>query len=71
MQHLVSYGIAGNTVCNVVGMTSDRSAEGREYSGPWVTECSGDEIRACFAGWEPELQEILKVRRLTVSETSQ
>ena len=61
MQHIVSYGIAGGTLCNIVGLVSDRSAEGKEYKGPWVEETTPEELLQCFAGWEPDVQDLLKV----------
>ena len=40
---------------------SDRNAEGKEYKGPWVEETTPEELLQCFAGWEPDVQDLLKV----------
>ena len=42
-------------------MLTDRESEGKEYDGPWVTECSGKELVDLFEDWEPEVQVLLKV----------
>lgn len=67
----MSYGIAGGDICNVVAMITDRSAEGREYDGPWVTECSEQELRDSYKGWEPEVDVLLQVSRFFLQTGSQ
>lgn len=47
---------------NVVALTSQPDKEGMLYTDPWVIDCSQEEVLACYAGWEPEVQELLKVR---------
>ena len=61
-QHIVSYGIAAGSTCNVVAMITKREEEGKEYPGPWVEESDASEVRKVFAGWEPEVDALLKVR---------
>ncbi len=58
---MVSYGIAGGALANVVAMVSKPEAEGTEYDGPSVSHCSGQEVRDQYEGWEPEVIDLLKV----------
>lgn len=59
----MSYGIGkGASIVNVVATFSDFSKEGTPFEGPWVTDCSPDDVRKEFNGWEPEADELLQVR---------
>lgn len=62
-QHVVSYSISRGSIVNVVAMASQPDLYKSAYTGPWVTDCSREEVLDCFAGWEPEVEEMLKVRR--------
>lgn len=57
----MSYGIANGKLANVVGMYSVPVDDDAKYDGPWVSEVARDEPVGCFTGWEPEVQELLKV----------
>ncbi|THH30135.1 hypothetical protein EUX98_g4064 [Antrodiella citrinella] len=60
-KHLVSYGIGkGGSIVNVVATFSNPSKEGTPFEGPWVTDCSPDDVRKEFNGWEPEAEELLQ-----------
>ncbi|EED84531.1 predicted protein, partial [Postia placenta Mad-698-R] len=50
-QHVVSYSISRGSVVNVVALVS--------YEGPWVTDCSAQELHECYAGWEPEVVDLI------------
>lgn len=63
LQHVVSYSISRGSVVNVVAMASQPDLYKSTYTGPWVTDCSREEVLECFAGWEPEVEEMLKVGR--------
>ena len=39
--------------------------EGKLYDGPWTAPMSKEDIVKHFKGWESDVQEILKVSRLT------
>lgn len=41
---------------------SNPADEGKPFLGPWVTDCSPDDVRDSFRDWEPEVQELLGVR---------
>ncbi|KAJ3536095.1 hypothetical protein NM688_g6883 [Phlebia brevispora] len=60
-KHLVAYPIAGGTLCNLVGIVWDTSTEGKQYDGPWFTECGADELVNAFDGWEPQVRDLLKL----------
>ncbi|KAI0332310.1 FAD/NAD-P-binding domain-containing protein [Cubamyces sp. BRFM 1775] len=59
-KHVVSYSISRGSIVNVVAMASQPRLYGTIYPGPWVTECSADELLECYSGWEPEVTEMLK-----------
>ena len=42
-------------------MVSEPHLYGTELTGQWVTDCSPSEVQECFGGWEPEVEEMLKV----------
>ncbi|KAI0630150.1 FAD/NAD-P-binding domain-containing protein [Trametes polyzona] len=60
VQHVVSYSISRGSIVNVVAMASQPHLYGTPYEGPWVTDCTREEVQKCFSGWEPEVEEILK-----------
>jgi len=59
-KHVVSYSISRGSIVNVVALTSEPDKEGAPYSEPWVTDCTADELLDCYAGWEPEVIDLLK-----------
>ncbi|KAL0956347.1 hypothetical protein HGRIS_002497 [Hohenbuehelia grisea] len=59
-KHVVSYSIAQGSIVNVVTFASKPKAEGSQWDGPWVAECPKAELLECYAGWEPEVEELLK-----------
>ena len=46
---------------NVITFASDLAMEGASYHAPWVVDVSKAELLACYAGWEPEVVELLDV----------
>ncbi|KAJ3551436.1 hypothetical protein NM688_g4701 [Phlebia brevispora] len=58
---VITYPIAGGSLCNFGALVTDVSAAGKEYGGPWVTESSAQELLDCYAGWEPKVQDLLKL----------
>lgn len=46
---------------NVVTFASQPENHGRTYEGEWVTECEQRELLDCYANWEPEVEQLLKV----------
>lgn len=61
LQHIVSYLISQGNILNVVACETQPLTDDRAYDGPWVTDCSQNEMLQCFFGWEPEAVELLKV----------
>ncbi|KZT29216.1 FAD/NAD-P-binding domain-containing protein [Neolentinus lepideus HHB14362 ss-1] len=59
-KHVVSYSISQGSIVNVVTFASELEKEGTPYEGPWVTECSQQELLDCFTNWEPDVEELLK-----------
>jgi len=64
IQHVVSYSISQGDIVNVVTFSSELEKHGQLYSGEWVTECEQKELLDCYRGWEPEVEQLLKVRYL-------
>ena len=65
-QHVVSYSISAGSIVNVVAMVSEPRLYGTEFKGAWVTDCSPSEVQVSYGGWEPEVQEMLKVSHATL-----
>ncbi len=62
LQHVVSYSISQGSIVNVITFRSEPEREGSTYpDSTWVTECSRQELLGCYAGWEPEVIEMLQV----------
>ncbi|KAI5123693.1 hypothetical protein M0805_001721 [Coniferiporia weirii] len=59
-KHVVSYSIAQGDIVNVVTFSSSLEKEYTPFEGPWVTECPKQELLDCYAGWEPEVIELLQ-----------
>ncbi|KAK0455026.1 FAD/NAD-P-binding domain-containing protein [Armillaria borealis] len=61
-KHVVSYSISQGSIVNVVTLRSEPEREGSTYpDSTWVTECSRQELLDCYAGWEPEVIEMLQL----------
>ncbi|KAK0504812.1 FAD/NAD-P-binding domain-containing protein [Armillaria luteobubalina] len=61
-KHIVSYSISQGSIVNVITFRSEPEKEGSTYPDTtWVTECSRQELLSCYAGWEPEVVEMLKL----------
>ncbi|KAJ3778671.1 FAD/NAD-P-binding domain-containing protein [Lentinula raphanica] len=59
-KHVVSYSISRGNVVNVVTFASKPESEGSLYSeDTWVTHCPQQELLDCYAGWEPEVEQLL------------
>jgi len=63
LKHIVTYPISRGELINLVAFVTTRGGYGTTYPGKWVREVSPEEMRKCYAGWEPEVQEILNVSR--------
>lgn len=62
-QHVITYPISHGKYINFVGFVTVPGAKGTTYPRKWVTDASRDEMAAHYAGWEPEVGEMLAVRR--------
>ena len=61
IQHLVTYPISQGRIINVgIGITLP-GTEGTIYEGSWTSPATKDDVVQGFTGWEPEVQEIIKV----------
>ncbi|KAJ3551438.1 hypothetical protein NM688_g4703 [Phlebia brevispora] len=58
---VITYPIAGGSLCNFAAVINDRFAEGKRHSGPWVTESSVTELLDLYAEWEPKVQELVEL----------
>ncbi|KAI0026777.1 hypothetical protein K488DRAFT_64556, partial [Vararia minispora EC-137] len=58
-QHIVTYPISRGELINLLAFVTTPGGYGTEYKGKWVRDASPDEIRASYAGWEPEVQALI------------
>ncbi|KAJ3999660.1 FAD/NAD-P-binding domain-containing protein [Lentinula boryana] len=59
-KHVVSYSISRGDVVNVVTFASEPEREGSSYNeDTWATHCPQKELLDCYAGWEPEVEQLL------------
>lgn len=59
-KHVVTYPISQGTLVNFVGFYTIPGAEGTTFTGKWVQDVPVEEVMACYAGFEPEVQALLK-----------
>ena len=55
------YPISSGKFINVGAFHANEELAGTPFPGPWVTHVSNQELLDAHAGWESELQAILKV----------
>lgn len=56
----MSYSIAQGDIVNVVALASQPEKHGYAFKGEWVVDCEQQELLDCYAGWEPEVVNLLK-----------
>ncbi|KAJ3501077.1 hypothetical protein NLJ89_g9502 [Agrocybe chaxingu] len=59
-KHVIIYAISGGKIINAVPFFIDPTKDGTQYEGPVVVEETTDDIPAVYAGWEDEVQIIIK-----------
>jgi len=60
-KHLISYSIGkGASTVNIALTSCNPNNEGKPFVGPWVTDCTSDDVRQVFRNFEPEVQELLQ-----------
>lgn len=52
---------------NVVTFASQPEKHGHVFKGEWVTNCDQKELLDCYAAWEPEVENLLKVNNSYLS----
>ncbi|KAF8160844.1 FAD/NAD-P-binding domain-containing protein, partial [Crassisporium funariophilum] len=62
-KHVVSYSISQGQIVNVVTFASEPGKQGESFDGEWVANCDQAELLSCYAGWEPEVEQLLKCIR--------
>jgi salicylate hydroxylase len=65
-QHIVMYPILQGRYINTIQFISDPSKEGTHLSGPMVVHLSEDDRASMYAGWEDDVQCVVKVRCLFI-----
>lgn len=51
---------------NVVAMASQPHLYGTTFAGQWVADCGPSEVQECYRGWEPEVEDMLKVNHVSL-----
>ncbi|KIP05117.1 hypothetical protein PHLGIDRAFT_168146 [Phlebiopsis gigantea 11061_1 CR5-6] len=59
-KHFFGYSIGRQKWVNVGGFVTTPGRRGDTWEEPWVSECSVQEVVESFAGWERDLQDIIK-----------
>lgn len=59
------YTIAHGSIVNVVAFDNDATHGIRPPEGPWVVNCTPEEVLSCYAGFEAEALDILRVSELS------
>ncbi|KAI0360165.1 FAD/NAD(P)-binding domain-containing protein [Trametes cingulata] len=62
-KHIITYQISGGAFLNFVAICRVPGGEGAPYKSKWVTEVPKEEVLSQFAGWEPEVQQMLQCVR--------
>jgi salicylate hydroxylase len=57
----VVYPISSGKLINVAAFHAKDELAGTTFPGPWVSQVNNQELLDAYAGWESELQAILKV----------
>ena len=66
LQHIVAYPVMkhGVNLVNISAIVTKPERPGKIYRGPWTMDVSKEEARAIYAGFEPEVQELVEVRTI-------
>lgn len=62
IQHIITYPISHGKYLNWIGFVTIPGGEGTTYPKKWVIDSTQEEVTAHFSGWEPEVDQMLKVR---------
>ncbi|CDO74180.1 hypothetical protein BN946_scf185043.g232 [Trametes cinnabarina] len=60
-RHVVSYPIAKGRALNIAAVTAAPELEGTLYEGPWVAKVPKEEVTDLYSGWEPEVEEMIRI----------
>ncbi|KAI0772514.1 FAD/NAD-P-binding domain-containing protein [Trametes elegans] len=62
LQHIVAYPVMkhGVNLVNISAIVTTPERPGKIYRGPWTMDVSKEEARAIYAGFEPEVQELVE-----------
>ena len=55
---------------NFIGYYTVPGGEGTSFDDKWVRDVSVEEVQACYSGFEPEIQALLKVNSKLLAMTS-
>ncbi|KAM5532658.1 hypothetical protein V8D89_013702 [Ganoderma adspersum] len=58
--HIVTYPVSQGRILNVGAGVSYPGQEGTIYDGPWTSAATREEIIKDFAGWEPDVRELVQ-----------
>ncbi|KAI0637466.1 hypothetical protein C8Q77DRAFT_1070031 [Trametes polyzona] len=60
-KHIITYPISHGKYLNWIGFVAIPGGEGTTYPRKWVLDASQAEVAAHYAGWEPEVGQMLKL----------
>ncbi|KAI0820656.1 hypothetical protein BC628DRAFT_1422680 [Trametes gibbosa] len=60
-KHIITYPISHGKYLNWIGFVTILGGEGTSYPHRWVMEAAQEEVMAHFAGWEPEVEQMINL----------
>ena len=64
LQHIVCFPVSRGTMINFVGFVSHPEKEGTIWESKMVEQRTHEDLAAAYQGWEPEVEQLVKVRVL-------
>ncbi|KAI9070227.1 FAD/NAD(P)-binding domain-containing protein [Trametes sanguinea] len=61
LSHIITYPISHGKYLNWIGFVTIPGGEGTTYPRKWVVDATQQEVAAHFSGWEPEVEEMLRL----------
>ncbi|KAI9069026.1 FAD/NAD(P)-binding domain-containing protein [Trametes sanguinea] len=60
-KHIITYPISHGKYLNWIGFVTIPAGEGTTYPRKWVVDSTQQEVAALFSGWEPEVDDMLRL----------
>ena len=64
---MIAYPISNGRLINLAMFNCSFDQEHTEYTDPWVAKADAAEVAKLFAGWEPDVEDLMSVRPPVIS----